>query len=319
MNAQIMDMKRFAIHDGDGIRTTIFFKGCPLRCVWCHNPEGLWGQTQLSYIAAKCMNCGNCAVERGKVTASEGSGSTAVGKSERKAAMVDCTANYMQDGNHIFDRTKCKLCGRCETVCPSGCFQIYGKTYNVEELAELVMEDKDFYDCSGGGVTLSGGECLLQADFCAMLLKVCKEKGIHTAVDTCGFVPGEAIEKVMPFTDIFLYDLKAVDEEVHIRCTGQSNRLILDNLAYLSEAGKEIEIRIPLVPGYNSDQVDKMGQFLTSLPALKGVRVLAYHNLSESKYASLGMECHMPACTPPSKEMMEEAERKLRSYGLTVM
>lgn len=294
MNALIMDIKRFAVHDGDGIRTTIFFKGCPLRCVWCHNPEGLYGRTQLSYIGSKCVGCGSCVTGL-------------------------CTANSMQNGIHVFDRTKCKLCGRCETICPSGCFRIYGKSYNVEELVDIAMEDKDFYDCSGGGVTLSGGECLMQPDFCAELLKVCKERGLHTAVDTCGFVPREAIDKVLPFTDIFLYDLKAIDEDVHIRCTGQSNKLILENLEYLSELGKDIEIRIPYVPAYNSDQIHKMGQFLSGLPAVKGVRVLAYHNLSESKYASLGMECHMPQCDPPDKQSMEAAAAVLKDYGLRVL
>lgn len=286
MNAQIMDIKRFAVHDGDGIRTTIFFKGCPLRCVWCHNPEGELRQTQLSYNEHKCTSCGSC--------------------------QNLCKANQIVEGKHIFDRDACTLCGACEQVCPSGCFRIYGKTYTVDQLLEIILEDKDFYEASGGGVTLSGGECLVQADFCAELLKRCKEKGIHTAVDTCGYVSRDAIDKVMPYTDIFLYDIKAIDEETHIRCTGHSNQCILENLRYLTEQGKKAEIRYPYVPGYNSDQVEKIGLFLKDISNITNVKVLAYHNLSETKYESLAMESHMPQCKIPTHDEITMAETTIK-------
>lgn len=282
MKAQIMDIKRFAVHDGDGIRTTIFFKGCPLRCVWCHNPEGLMKQTQLSYNEHKCISCGSC--------------------------KDICMANRIVDGKHVFDRSACDACGACERICPSGCFKVYGKECTVDQLLEIVQEDMDFYESSGGGVTLSGGECLLQADFCRELLKRCKEAGIHTAVDTCGYVSKDAIDKVMPYTDIFLYDIKAIDEDVHVRCTGHTNQLILDNLRYLTEQGNRAEIRVPLVPGYNAGQVEKIGQFLKGIDNITDVKVLAYHNLSETKYASLDMVSHMPQCDVPTRADVLQAE-----------
>lgn len=289
--AQIMDIKKFAVHDGDGIRTTVFFKGCPLRCKWCHNPEGMLPQTQLAYFEAKCVHCGSCLLG-GK----EGS----------------CPANTMKQNRHLFYRDACRLCGNCERVCPAGAFRIYGRGYTVEELMCIIREDRDFYDCSGGGVTLSGGECLIWADFCAELLKACKKEGIHTAVDTCGYVPLESIQKVEPYTDVFLYDVKAMDEDTHIRGTGQSNRLILENLRYLSYRGAKLEIRIPYVPGYNSDQMEKIGAFLRSLSGIVRVRILPYHNLSETKYISLGMESRMPRCDSPGAEEIREAEALVR-------
>lgn len=293
LKAQVMDIKRFAVHDGKGIRTTIFFKGCPLRCVWCHNPEGLLAERQLSYIESKCLSCGSCA--------------------------GICSVNGFREGKHIFNRRECTLCGKCEEVCPAECFRIYGKEYDADELFEIILEDKAFYENTGGGVTLSGGECLLQADFCAGLLKACKENGIHTAVDTCGFVGREAFEKVVPFTDVFLYDMKAIDEEVHLKCTGQSNRIILDNLMWLSGLGKEIEIRIPLVPGYNSDQLEKMAVFLSKMKNIPKVRLLEYHNLSESKYLSLGMTSHMPQCGPVDPEMLRRVKEKFRSCHIIIV
>ena len=179
---------------------------------------------------------------------------------------------------------------------------------SVDELLPLLLEDKPFYDHSNGGVTLSGGECLVQADFCAELLKELKENGIHTAVDTCGFVSREAIDKVMPYTDIFLYDLKAMDEDVHIRCTGHSNRLILENLKYIDGCQKAIEVRIPYVPEYNLDQMEKMAEFLKGLKNLTKVRVLPYHDYAGSKYDSLGMENTLPNRIP-DKEEIRKAEK----------
>ena len=187
MTATIFEIKRFAVHDGDGIRTTVFFKGCPLRCVWCHNPEGLSAKYEVGFYEHKCIGCGECKKDNFEVS--------------------DCLGN-----------------ARVE----------YGKEISVCEMLPLLLEDKEFYDNSEGGVTLSGGECLIQADFCAELLKELKRLGIHTAVDTCGFVSRNALDKVIPYTDVFLYDIKAYDEDIHIRCTGVSNKQILENLKYLS-------------------------------------------------------------------------------------
>lgn len=178
----------------------------------------------------------------------------------------------------------------------------------------LLTEDKDFYDTSGGGVTISGGECLLQADFCAELLKKLKEEGINTAVDTCGFVSREAFDKVMPYTDVFLYDVKALDEAVHIQCTGQSNKRILENLKYLDECGRKIEIRIPYVPEYNAGEIYKIFDFLKTLKNVVKVRVLPYHNYAASKYEALSMENTLPR-ELPSAEKMEELQNLFRTLS----
>ena len=273
MTGAICDIKRFAVHDGDGIRTTVFFKGCPLKCLWCHNPESIGGKPQIAYHENKCIGCGEC--------------------------VTVCPAQAHTMGQiHTFDREKCVGCGACEPVCLGGAITFYGKTVTVQELLPQLLEDRAFYENSGGGVTLSGGECLLQADFCAQLLKELKEQGIHTAVDTCGFVSRAALDKVIPYTDIFLYDLKAFDEDVHIRCTGQSNRIILENLRYLDSLGKACEIRIPFVPGHNDDQMEKLAAFLAPLQNITRVRVLAYHNYAGSKYEALGMENTLPPELP---------------------
>lgn len=276
--AKITDIKRFAVHDGNGIRTTVFLKGCPLKCVWCHNPEAVFSQTQLAYYEHKCINCGKC-----------------VEVCTNKAHKID-------NGKHIFDRSLCTACGKCEEVCLGDALKIYGKEYTADELLPILIEDKGFYDNSGGGVTLSGGECLLNADFCEELLEKLKKENINTAVDTCGFVSRKAFEKVMPYTDVFLYDIKAFDEDIHIKCTGQSNKIILENLKYLDECGKKIEIRIPYVPGYNSDEINKIFDFLKEFKNIVKIRVLAYHNYAGSKYEALCMENTLPGKMPCEKE-----------------
>ena len=257
----ITDIKHFAIHDGDGIRTTVFFKGCPLRCVWCHNPEGLSSMPETVFYAHKCISCGVCLKE----------GFTA----------DDCLG-------------KARI--------------LYGREVTVIDLIPELLEDKDFYLSSGGGVTLSGGECLVQADFCAELLERLKREGINTALDTCGCVSWDSFEKVLPFTDTFLFDLKAVDDDVHKRCTGASNKLIIENLRRLDGLGANIEIRIPFVPGYNDGEIEKMAELLSSLPSIKRMRVLPYHNLAGSKYEALGMVNTLPDRLPTDKEMERARE-----------
>lgn len=264
--AIISDIKRFAVHDGDGIRTTVFFKGCPLKCVWCHNPESISFQPQIAFYKNKCIGCGEC---------------------KKEAFTVD--------------------------DCLGDARVLYGKEVTIDELLPLLLEDKDFYETGGGGVTLSGGECLCQADFCAELLMVLKEKGINTAVDTCGFVPKESIDKVLLYTDTFLYDIKAIDEDVHIKCTGQSNKVILDNLKYIDSLGKKIEVRIPYVPEYNANQIEKIAKFLSTLKNIKAVKVLPYHNYAGSKYAALHMENTLPKILPTEEEI-KKAEELLVLY-----
>ena len=271
MKAKIFEIKRFAVHDGDGIRTTVFFKGCPLRCLWCHNPEGLSARYEVAFYEHKCIGCGEC--QRDNFTVSD---------------------------------------------CLGGARVEYGKEVSVSELLPLLLEDKEFFDNSGGGVTLSGGECLIWSDFCAELLKELKANGIHTAVDTCGYVPRENLDNVISYTDIFLYDFKAFDEDVHIKCTGKSNKLIIENLEYLDSIGKQIEIRIPYIPGYNSEQIKKMAEFLKNIKNITKIRVLPYHNYSESKYNSLGIESKMPEKLPTDEEIAL-AKEILKKSGHTVV
>ena len=272
MKAKIFEIKRFAVHDGDGIRTTVFFKGCPLKCLWCHNPEGISFEEEEAFYAHKCVGCGECKKE----------GFTC----------DDCL-------------------GEAKVI--------YGIDVTVDELLPRVLEDKDFYENSGGGVTLSGGECLMQADFCAELLKRLKEQGVSTAVDTSGFASRSAFDKVIPHTDVFLYDLKAYDEDVHKKCTGQSNKIILENLKYLDYLGKKAEIRIPYVPNYNDNQIEKIAHFLASLKNITKIRVLAYHNYAASKYEALSMKNTLPEVLPTDAEIKKAKETLGAITGLDIL
>lgn len=295
MKGYIFDIKHFAVHDGPGIRTTVFLKGCPLKCVWCHNPESIKSEKQLGFIEHKCVSCGAC------------------------VAVCPNGAHYFDDQNiHKFDRQKCVACGKCVDACRIDALSLYGKYMDTDKIFDDIIDDIDFYESSGGGVTLSGGECLMQSDFCVEFLKKLKDNNIHTAVDTCGFVSKAVLDKVIPYTDIFLYDLKAIDEDVHKKCTSRPNGVILENLKYIDSLGKKTEIRIPFVPNYNDNQIEKMGEFLSTLKNITGVRVLAYHNYAATKYKSLDMENTMPESVP-TPEQVEEARKVIASYGVTVL
>lgn len=283
MKATVTSIKRFAVHDGDGIRTTVFLKGCPLRCIWCHNPETLSPARQIALYAEKCIGCQRCASL--------------------------CTHHAFHDAVHTLDREGCTLCGACAEVCPKEAIEIIGREMTPEEVFEIVKRDKPFYDGSGGGLTLSGGECLLQPDFCRALLSLAREAGIHTAVDTCGFVSRASIDAVLPYTNIFLYDIKALDEERHILCTGRSSKPILENLAYLDKMGKAVEIRIPYVPDCNSGEMPQILEYLKHLHCVKKIRVLPYHNYAGSKYEALSMSHVMPKKLPTEEEICLWQER----------
>ncbi len=270
--ALITDIKRFAVHDGNGIRTTIFFKGCPLRCVWCHNPETFSAKKEMAVYMHKCKNCGKC---------------------------KEVCPHHLE---------KCDFCGKCEDSCPNDARKIYGREMSVEDILAILLKDKAFYDESGGGITLSGGECLLQPEVCAELLKKCKEQDIHTAVDTCGCVPKEAFDMVLPYTDIFLYDLKAYDEAVHIKCTGVSNKLILENIKYLDSIGCKTEIRIPYVPEHNDNQIKKLAAFCRFLNHVTKVRILPYHDYANSKYQALSLKNTLPKVRIPTREECDRLE-----------
>lgn len=289
MNANIVEIKRFAVHDGDGIRTTVFFKGCPLKCLWCHNPETLSSKRQLAFYGHKCIGCKKC------------------------AEVCDC--HTFSENMHRIDRTKCTMCGNCVSLCPQSALEIFGAEMCTDEICKDLLKDIDFYKESGGGITLSGGECLLQSEACCEILKIMKQREINTAVDTCGFVPKSAIDQVMPYTDTFLYDIKAIDEDVHIKCTGQSNKIILDNLAYLDRCDVKSEIRIPYIPNYNDNQIAKIAEFLSTLKNIVRVRVLPYHNYAASKYTALNLKNTLPLRLPTESEI-EKAKRIISSYGL---
>ena len=291
LTGRIFDIKRFAVHDGDGIRTTLFLKGCPLRCVWCHNPEGLSKKIELAYYEQKCTSCGSC-----------------VGACSHSAHTVD-------KSGHIFHRELCTGCGSCTGACLSDALTLFGKSVTADEILPKLLEDKPFYETSGGGVTLSGGECLLQADFCKELLSKLKENGINTAIDTCGAVPFSAFEKVIPYTDTFLYDIKAIDKQVHKKCTGMTNEIILENLKRLDSLGCRYEIRIPYVPEYNDGEMKKISEFLRTLKNLRTVRVLPYHSFAGSKYSALGIKDSLPQRLPTEEEIAA-AEKLLALQAL---
>ena len=289
----IFAIKPFEIHDGDGIRTTVFFKGCPLRCKWCHNPESFSFQTEILYDADLCRHCLAC---------------TSL-----------CNANLAKDGTHVYARENCTVCGMCEPHCPHRAFEIVGKEMSAEEIAAEVLRDEIFLKESGGGVTFSGGEPLAQVDLCVNVAKILKERGLHLAIDTCGAVPRDAIEKILPYTDTFLFDLKAIDEEVHRFCTGKSNRQILDNLLYLDSLGIPIEIRYPYVPTMNDKEVEKIAQLVKSLKSITCVRVLGYHNYAERKYESLGKSYPLPDSPIPTKQELSTIAEVMRSHGINVL
>ena len=292
--ARYIDIKRFAVHDGPGIRTTLFLKGCSLRCIWCHNPESRFPQPELAIHYPKCTCCGECA----KV----------------------CSCHAIVNGVHEFKRANCKACGRCVDACPSGVLELFGKTMSVDEAAEKLLEDRIFY-ADGGGITLSGGEPLLHSAFCAELLTRMKAEGIHCAVDTCGNVPWSAFEAVLPFTDIFLYDFKCADSEKHRQLTGSGNELILENLKKLNETGKEIEIRMIMVPEHNmaEDDLRAAGEFMAPLKSISAIRLLAYHSLARSKFQAVGHPDTMPDVPSPDADALERCAEILRQYGVKVI
>lgn len=278
--ALIFEIKRFAVHDGDGIRTTLFLKGCPLSCVWCHNPEGISTKRELAYYPHKCVSCGACV-------------SACVGG-----------AHSLDSAAHTLNRELCSLCEGCTRVCHAEALSIFGKEVSADEVLAKLLEDKPFYENSGGGVTISGGECLMKADFCKELLSKLKENGVNTAVDTCGAVPFSAFEKVIPYTDVFLYDIKAIDDSVHKKCTGVSNKIILENLKRIDVLGCKSEIRVPYVPEYNDKEIPKIARFVRELKNVSAVRVLPYHNYAGTKYEALGMQNKLPARLPTDEEIL---------------
>lgn len=254
MEALIFDIQRGSFVDGDGIRTTVFFKGCNLRCKWCHNPEGLRGRAEMLIYKDKCTNCQKC---------------------------YEICPNSPKE---------CTLCSKCVYACPNGAREIVGKAYTENELLSEIVKDKAYYEASGGGVTLSGGECMLQIDFLEKILQLCRQNGINTAVDTAGNVPFEYFERILPYTDTFLYDVKCISEDLHKEFTGASNKLILDNLSKLVTLGADVTVRVPLIGGFNDkcDEQEKIKEYLSRLN-IKRIEYLEYHEMAENKYDALGI------------------------------
>ena len=295
MNAIVIGVKRYEIHDGDGVRSTVFLKGCPLRCRWCHNPESFSPSPEIGFYATKCTRCGEC---------------TRVCKSG---------AQKIEDGKRVFVKSKCASCGKCVNVCASGALRLFGIERSAESVAKEVLADKDMYDATGGGVTVSGGEPLLRAEFCRELFGVLRNNGINTALDTSLYAPWEKIEPLLPLTDTFLVDLKAPDTETHRILTGVDNGDILDNLARIDERGKRIEIRIPFVPPLNENTPEAMLPVLRSLKNLVGVKILPYHDFAIAKYAALCLDYPAASVPTPAEAQVEAARKLLRDNGINVI
>ncbi len=290
----IFDIKKFAIHDGPGIRTTVFLKGCPLRCLWCHNPESQDPRPVLAQFPRNCIGCLKC--------------------------IEVCPQQGITRGEDqvIIDRAACVSCGTCTRTCYAEALVLHGRTVTVEEVLAEVQKDRPFYENSGGGMTLSGGEPLCQIDFAEELLRQAKEAGLHNVVDTCGYVPWSHLERALPYTDLFLYDLKSTDPAEHLRATGVDCDLIIQNLRKLSAAGAAIQIRVPVVPGHNASvaAMEGIGALVGSLSPAPDVELLRYHRLGEGKYESLGLVCPERIEQPPSDELMQELGGTVEKYGV---
>ena len=296
ITGNVYDIMKFSTRDGPGIRTTVFLKGCPLSCWWCHNPESQSAKPQLMFRPNLCNQCLAClsACEQGAISANDGIVST--------------------------DLDKCTLCEACAKVCYTGAREIVGREMSVAQVMAKVEQDIAFYDESGGGVTLSGGEPLLQRDFLLALLQACKEKDIHTAVDTSGFAPWQVLDRLRPYVDLVLYDLKTMDDARHRAFTGVSNVLILQNLRALAERGHTITVRVPIIPDINDDEetIRQIGTFAAVLPHLSSVNILPYHQAGVEKYRRLHLDYKLPDTRPPSDERMSEIAHSLQGFGLQV-
>lgn len=291
--ANIFNIQKFSLHDGPGIRTTVFFKGCPLRCTWCANPESIRPGPQVLWEAAKCVRCGMCA------------GACRTG------------AIRIEDDKVAVAHKECTGCGACARACPEGALTLSGKEYGVEEILAICLQDRDFYDESGGGVTLSGGEVMMQPLFARELLRRLKEEGVHTAIETNGFVKTGIFRGVADAADLLLFDVKHYDGQKHIEGTGVDNSLILENLRWAIGLGKKVLVRTPVIPGYNDSLADAAGfaQTLAAIP-VDTVQLLPFHQFGQNKYESLGMTYAMAALPQLHKEDLAAFREALLAAGM---
>ncbi len=294
MTGIVFDIKRFAIHDGPGIRTTVFLKGCPLRCYWCHNPESQAPAPVLMQYPRNCLGC--------------------------RACLAACPQGALTVGETqiMVDRALCRGCGACTQVCYAQALVLLGREMSVEEVLAEVVKDRAFYTTSGGGMTLSGGEPLFQPAFTRELLRAAKAEGLHTALDTSGYARWELYEAALPYVDLVLFDLKHPEPTAHQVGAGVDNALILDNLRRLAASPVEILVRVPVIPGFNAgpEVIGAMARLLASLPRPVPMELLPYHRLGEGKYTSLGQAAPEQQSTPPEAELLEELVAVARGVGV---
>lgn len=282
----IFNIQKFSLHDGPGIRTTVFMKGCPLRCPWCHNPEGLDIHPEVAYTSRKCIGCGGCLIcEKGCHTVSDENG-------------------------HLYARGDCTVCGKCLERCCTGALELIGKEYTVEEVLKKVMQDKAFYEKSNGGMTVSGGEPLYQPAFTKALLQAAKEKGLHTAMETSGFASHEVFTSVLPYLDLLLFDYKVTGENAYKDITGVPFAPILRNLHTANDTGKTIILRCPIIPGVNDNEAhyDAIAALANELPGIIRVDLEPYHALGTGKLERFDKESTFTT-EAPSKERMQEIRK----------
>ena len=286
----VFDVKRFALHDGPGIRTTIFFKGCPMSCLWCHNPESQRSKPELMDDRTRCIGCGAC------------------------VASCPEHAIRLESSVAITDRERCTACGACVAACPLRIRAVVGRPASLDELCRDIERDILFYDQSAGGVTLSGGEPLAQPEFTESLLSRCRRSGIHTALDTCGYASTDTIDRVAEVTDLFLYDIKHLDPQRHLEVTGVSNEPVLSNLERLVARGSRIWVRVPLIPGVNASPSDleRLGSWIASLRGVESIQLLAYHDIGEAKCDRLDRPRPMERAPSMTRDQAEEAANVVR-------
>jgi len=320
----VFDIRRYSIYDGPGIRTVVFLKGCPLRCWWCHNPESQSSEPELIVRENRCIRCGACieACPQDAIAWPEKRTRTSADERGLPVSIGEGVQPGMDYRNEVpvTDWERCERCGTCVGACFADARELIGREMTVADVMAEIERDVAFYDESGGGVTLSGGEPLMQREFTLALLRACKAREIHTALDTCGFAAWSVLEDIRPYVDLFLYDLKLLDDTRHREVTGVPVGPILANLRALSERGHAIRLRVPVIPGINDDDdsLRRITAFAASLPRLDGIDLLPYHATAADKYARMNKPYRLAGARPLSDERMAEIVGIVHKYGLRV-